>query len=68
MLRLLSIRTAHIRSGEAMLNAGYVYKVTILDFMVQVNQAMSVKAETEWYRRWMGKLNGEGLGYTYGAM
>ncbi|XP_065559603.1 beta-mannosidase-like [Artemia franciscana] len=39
-----------------------------MTYLTQVNQAMSVKAETEWYRRWMGKLNGEGLGYTYGAM
>ncbi|KAK4290007.1 hypothetical protein Pmani_037073 [Petrolisthes manimaculis] len=37
-------------------------------YLTQVHQAMAVKAETEFYRRWMSSVTDEGEGYTSGAL
>lgn len=37
-------------------------------FFSQINQAMSIKSETEHYRSFMGILNDSGEGWTYGAL
>lgn len=37
-------------------------------YLTQVHQAVAVKAETEFYRRWMSSVNEEGEGYTSGAL
>lgn len=37
-------------------------------FLMQIDQAIGMKAETEHYRRWQNKLDSSGRGLTMGAM
>lgn len=40
----------------------------LLKYFFKIYQAVAIKAETEHYRSFMGRLNEEGKGWTYGAL